>query len=850
MTDEEHFDFTTLLDQQCGYLAKSDGELLWEHHLTTMQIALILSEFIPSITPKDKRLLQLAAITHDIGKLKPVNQDVLRGLQPGPCRHKLQRDEYLEIVKDAIEEADITYEEASSAWEILAVHHFANEKDVREAADHHVAMLSKLVITADHLASMKNPDGRLIKEVRKNYEDCMDFTYVEFGRFPSATTDLSLQTIIETYKTTGWRPLLIWDTSVLFIGEPELSVPPKKDIVDRIIDTVQRKTIALRTFRINSYTGTFLNGIPADHPEMLLDEKRDEILSRLSDGNTAQLYFLKLCFEILSVKQKLNHMIEDSGLLRLLKMANSTAQHPQAKDFYQTHYALTPPEKVNNDFFKIPFEKETVETFLPGTEVADKFKGVPIIKLSADNLFDILEEIASSNNEKTQLDRSCITQLNAWLSMEEKGVDFEAYAQEQLHRYVEYKTTHKGGEGHGICERCASTATSNIADADNFSAKSQTSSQIKSRYGPQRSFCPFCILDNLSVKQNQRNTVWISAKTHAPGIVQDWEELADFICEMCAGLRAPRTTSEKHDVGLLSGLPLPPKFILPYPEENTPTPKLDVVVRGDFSVIVDIAESNNSDAPKNLAVQYAPLYILLRLMGLEVSIGTEERHTLFGESQEVTRAAYNSAFATVILAVAIRQSGSEKNAYVKASEMLSHVPAVAIQTVMGEIRPKKRNATSVLSEDLVGAWMKALKNSQKLITQQGELTMGQLFEDAAFLSKGIQRFCKKPTAGYGWKESKHAASKPISQALETLLRDTNGDIAKQKFRSHLRDDVRKEEEEELAYFITGTDQIIDKYNNICRKSIPEFLKVKNALVAAIYTFTRYPQLTSNIKTEK
>ncbi len=84
-----------ILEPQFGYLAKSTGEQLWAHHFAVWNIYLKMSKYYPSLDDKEKYLLELACLFHDIGKEKSENQDILLGEKSGKVVHKPKIEDIL-----------------------------------------------------------------------------------------------------------------------------------------------------------------------------------------------------------------------------------------------------------------------------------------------------------------------------------------------------------------------------------------------------------------------------------------------------------------------------------------------------------------------------------------------------------------------------------------------------------------------------------------------------------------------------------------------------------------------------------------------------------------------------------
>jgi len=66
-----------ILKPQFEYLAKSHGEVLWLHSFAVWSILAKLAARIPRFTDRERLLLEISALIHDIGKIRPKNQDIL-----------------------------------------------------------------------------------------------------------------------------------------------------------------------------------------------------------------------------------------------------------------------------------------------------------------------------------------------------------------------------------------------------------------------------------------------------------------------------------------------------------------------------------------------------------------------------------------------------------------------------------------------------------------------------------------------------------------------------------------------------------------------------------------------------
>jgi hypothetical protein len=836
----EVVDLGPLLDIQIGCLAKSDGELLWSHHLLVRAVAARMAEYIPSITHQEKRVLELAALTHDIGKVAGEVQEYLKGSRAGPVSHKLSRAQYGELVGPAAVKASFRDDEILRAWEVLACHHYVSEQDILETSSPRIAKLTQVLIEADHMASMRRPDAATIDDVRMKHQGVFDLTYLQFSRFPSPTMDLALQSVVKLYRDLEWQPLLFLTDSAIMIGKPGLERPSKKAAVGEAARTIVEETLQRRGLEIKAYTNSVLGGIAAEAPSQLVDRNRDLLLGKLSDGAVAPLYFLKLAFEILNCSKLIAGMRKKSRLLELLALANSTSSHPKAKAYYAKSYDRPLPESIDNTFFAPFFSEETVDAFLPGLSELTQYEGLTPRKLSADQLYDILIKLARRVETENPAIRTGIEEnLAVWLAMEEE-IDFASYARDQFARYVDYKSSFSYGRG--SCERCASTIPIAITEADRFDDKIKVASQIKAKYGTERALCPFCVLDNL-VSSADGKRCFLHLFTTIPADGPSFDQIGLFVRKLVSGLRNPRRFKVGHEIGSLGGLPLPGRLRFPWPESDEDgAHHVRLVPRGERGVLIEL-QNWKKDSHKDLAAKYEPAYHLLRIMGFDIAIGKDEQEGLFGTYPLSDEHAYHASLAVVLMA---NSTGKQSNKYLFAKDLLQARPAVALAAAFSD--DERRGPR--MAEDLLPYFVDFVRNSGLIVARWrgGNMTMLRLLDDAAFLADrehGMFCYCEGPTAGNWW-DSKHAASKPIAQALRQVLNGRGLDIAKQTFRNHLSPYIGHDDAG-LRSFIDRVDRIIEDYYAIRQADITQFLRTKNALIAAVYTFTRYPTL---MKTEE
>ncbi|MFW6457688.1 MAG: HD domain-containing protein, partial [Planctomycetota bacterium] len=668
----------SLLNVQIGYLAKSSGELLWHHHLKVWQIVCEFCDHISTLSEDERETLELAALTHDMGKTAPEVQAMLRGERSGGVAHKLSRDQYTGLLREPTASTGLTDDDLHRCWEVLACHHYVSEEDVRDTSSHRVQALTSLLIDADRLGSMTTVSRQLVGDIKRDREDWFDLACAEFSRFESPTTDVALDVIEQQYAENGWKSLLSTSNGMVFISAPNTRLPGKEDVSAEISRQCVIKSLARKPYRISGFMGDFLSGMAAELPHRFLAAHRDNLLREFADGNRAPIQFLKLAYEIAKNSGWEND--DMPKIMRWVRSANSPAGHKTVKDAYEEETGER-PDSINNDFFRGLFTEVTIDECLPGVPVAEANQGKTLTELSPETLYEALEQLAEPRPEQEQgrLETGIQDSIKACLCMAEES-DFRTFARKQFERYCSYKT--KGKATSGICERCASPITLKPADTDRLADALDRSTQIKAKKAP-RALCPFCIYDNLIARGDNRTRVLLRIDTPVLGGSQAYDGLQYFIHVLSSGLRRPRDLQSGERIGTVSGLPVPPHLFVPMPpDEDKEVPEDSLTVpRGDRGVILELEKTRSDPTPGDLRARYEPLYHLLRLMGWEVGIGLEEQAGLFGKTPTTDAAAYNRSLAVIFIA---NSTGKRSNRYLFAKNLLEQSPAVAIAQALGE----------------------------------------------------------------------------------------------------------------------------------------------------------------------
>ncbi len=193
------FTVRKILNPQFGYLAKSDGELLYAHHFMVWSIFRKIAEFVPSLDKKERYLLEIACLIHDIGKMKKSIQDKLRKGEEPLEPHKItSEDEVKEYFKKCgMEFCD---EDLKFIIDTIRTHHSVSGKDLEEISTSGAEFFKLLLLTADWLASMKYTSFETLSKLQKIYSENIKFTVFQYSRYNSPTAFLIVKIAIKKYE--------------------------------------------------------------------------------------------------------------------------------------------------------------------------------------------------------------------------------------------------------------------------------------------------------------------------------------------------------------------------------------------------------------------------------------------------------------------------------------------------------------------------------------------------------------------------------------------------------------------------------------------------------------------------
>ncbi|MEW6455475.1 MAG: HD domain-containing protein [Acidobacteriota bacterium] len=851
------------LEPQFGYLAKSNGEQLWAHHFAVWNVFRKMGRFIPSLDDREKELLELSCLIHDIGKLREESQKFFRGEGENPRDHKstieevrkyLNKEDLKGILPFELTESDIKF-----IYDTIKPHHSLSDSDIKEISTDSAGIFTELVRYADWLASMESISPETINKVRQYCDELFDLTYFEVSRFPSPTTFHFLRNIFKEYQSLGWELLLTFDNAALFIGKG-LSYPEKEKIIESISKAFFDKSLGIQSAYPKAFTKALLGGLSKVFPAqfMIAANHKNEIIGNLGDVSRKGVQFLRILYDIFSLDSS-----EFSKIKKNLPKWNTigaclgTSGHPKAKRQWEKAFGENPPASINTNTLSHLLNILTVKDVIPDEFIADKkYLDDKLSNLKPDNLFILLHKIAEDYEKKMSGSQEMLDYLNSVLSMEEEK-DFRKIASEIFERYKTYKKTTDALKG--VCERCQCPVSMEAQPALKYKrGVGYGFSQIISKPAGSRATCPMCAYDNMVLREGlgDRNLrIYTRISSKVPELISLYPELDDLVAKVKSGVSAPYQISKLEERKEFRNIPFVKRLKIPIPPEKYRSDTKEIL-SSEQGILFDIqtlsAKETKNFSPKDMRVRYEPLYHFLNLLGFETSLGTEEQVGLFGESILSTEEEYYKSLSVILLA-SILEKGQKK--YIMAKDLLEKSPSVAI-TYTSETRGKTNRLK--LSPELMERFYEFIYKSGLVIykTMGGEYKMDNLLNDAVFFANGIPKFCWTQDEWQKWFKSmsKHSIGKPVSQSLNEMLLGRSFDEAFAKFLSHIRENIAKEKSgeaktdiKELEEFVREAKGIFQRYYDLKKDNITQFIRVKNSLLSAIYVFKRYENLQEVLK---
>ena len=897
------------LKPQMWKIGKSTGEQLWMREYTVWYIFKKLTDLkiFPQLEKEKQELLEISCLVHDLKKGTPWNQMILsseadsdkiinkyvdwwakksvridekefnlrnRLFKSGRTDHQIETErDYEYFLKPDLELAargeklafENTEEKSRAIFDIIK-HHFIKEEDISKSALAGLGNYILLLKHCDHLASMEDIDARTINEFRKINKfgrQIFDLTYFTVSREFGPSTALIFDELLKAYKKKGWTPLLYFEDGVVFVSKDKKEALNKEEFIKHMSEHFTIKY--LESSPVQYRRETLLVGIAKDHPQKFLVAHKDRIVGDL-DRSEAGSTFFKILMELLTNGGYKNERIrkEYPVLDVLFGLTGGTRGIPLAGKKWKEDKNEDLPKQENGKVDKRAsinyiFNSVSLEEVVP-KELCNKISATTsaLNKYSSEELFRILDEIADVFDQKTERDKGIKQYLKDIISLEEEK-DFREIVRKRFEEYKKYKRKPSEKEG-GVCDICGCTVTqrpsSDFVDI-------QTFTQTKAEPRVPRKVCPFCDYDNSVMRQGLGNYVPINARMHSKIPLKFRDQIKEIINALKNGLNR---IQEIENLEKKWGFLLPPVDVFTGESEYEVT---DIVsVEDGIGSIFRLERKNKKGfSPKDYRVKYEPLYHVLNLLGFNISIGAEEQYGLFGEDVITKEEDYNKSLAVILLSSTLyfRQENKKKfkqKRYIFAKELLEKSPSVAIRYAFAEERIRGKNKSELkMDEKLTPKFFDFLYKSGIMLfrIKWGEYRMKDLLKDAAFFADrdwGIPHFCVELKERKEWSKTenitRHKAAKPVSDALNEMLKGGDEgafERAVAAFMRNLAKKIGEEERDTQKEFVKRSADILEKFWELRKADISEFIRAKNALTSTIFVFTRYENLKEVIKNE-
>ena len=842
-----------ILKPQFGFLGKGSdfkAETLWVHAFTLWSIASKIMKFIPRFDERERRLLEITVLIHDIGKMTGRNQAILSGQAEGKVRHTQTKEQINAYFKDnnlvgqlALSEEDIDFIYHAH------LHHNLPDEALKTALPS-LAVYADIVRYADWLASMERLDRRQVQRISNSLEPFCQITAVHISRHEGPSNYLLFDTTYNIYREKGWDVLIVLADSLLLIAIKGTPYPEKNTVVKEFQEALVRKSLSLQKPNPTNFASVLLAGESAKNPHLYLETHQEYLKDALSDFDRAPSFFFKLLIEILGNSGKLTMDIKARyPILDILKGLCGTRGIPIArKKWTDMGGKVTEPlkEMLKEIFGSISLTKIIPSEILK-TEETDK----DLKKITTDELFRILILMADRLFPKTT-ENVLSEELESLINMEEE-VDFRHWAIKRFEKYKEYKSTQN--PEYGICESCGFTQAFPTQKSLNFpGGKRWGFSQISAHTDSARATCTLCAYDTMVFRgdiSENRNPIYIRIEAKTADIWQLYDEITKLVQKLDATFYNPYTLETLEQRQGYGFLPLPQNFKMPQLKEPKYVSQPLTSIRG---YIIPVSRVEGSESPKDLRARYLCLYALLKMMGFDTHIGFEEQNGLFGDNPiaghgEDYESLYYRGLAVKWLANLINKG---KNANVFAETLLTKSPSVALTKIgdtAAEDKKTRREQIAIIIEILI-------KGNFKLKTTKngGVYTMKELLKDAAFFAEGIPSFIWSGDDHKAWisNSSKHLIAKPVSKTMNCILQGDDFETAFARFLSLVKEDISGDKTKEgslakvdisdLKVFVEKTKEIIKRYYDLRQADISAFIQTKNALLSSIYLLKRYPNI--------
>ncbi|MDI6874487.1 MAG: hypothetical protein QME84_09450 [Actinomycetota bacterium] len=854
------------LKPQVGYLAKSSGEQLWVHHYTVYKVCMRILELLPAFPEDLVNPLQLACLTHDLGKMRPQAQKVLRGaVSTSRVVHKPAYDEieaYIEKARGLRRPA--SKKEIKAAYDMAVTHHSVTDEDVIRNSTAYSASGVLLLRVSDWLASMEEIDPDTLERLNTMFlipgspHPLLYFTYFEVGREPGPSTSIIASEALAAFEELGYRRLVLFPNAAIVAKAGGVEYPTKEIIARRAYERISRDSLV--NIKPNYGTKNLLIGACAEMPHSYLTVHSNQILEDLSKADLRAPAFFKLYAEILSLLGYGPGGRENPWALNVVHgLTTGVSGIPKAGREWEKKTGIELPKQDNGKLNRLEslntlFGHLTLSQLLPGKvlDALDKeqkqlispYVDKTLSKMKQKELFGVLLALAENVNGGDSQKEKRLQEIATLVSFPVEA-DFAQIAAERFQAYKRYKKNPDPDKG--VCEMCGSAFTQKPGTEAPAGAI-QCFSYIKAHPKKPRAVCHLCAYDIALIRNevrpnNHSITMWITSRVD----LEMGARLEEAIKRINSSLNNPRSLSKMMPLSENFNLPLPEHFKLPLTKNaadlekdlETPTKFLHTPF-GLFGYLGQVAGKGFS--VKNQRAVYAALYDILRLIGFNVCLTNdlEFRYGLFGEQRISTKESFFDAVSIMLLSKTFPRE--KKNQYCIAADIIANQPSLAISRAV----ETDENNRPLLTEEQLKFYFQALMRSDRPLLKGGEITMGELLRDAAFFARNINRFCVEPEEkGEFWQNlTKHKATKPVMAALNAMMRGHDFDVAISAFMAQLSNKIAKEDRRELDDFVRRSKEIFERYYQLRQSSFSDFLKAKNALMNAIFAFTRYKDLDS------
>ena len=825
------------------------AEPLWVHAFTVWSILSKIMRYIPRFDDRERRLLEITTLIHDIGKISGKNQAILSGKIGGRVRHTQTREQ----VNTYFTEHNLTDKLSLNTDDIDFIYHAHLHHNLPDealkTAPPALAAYADIVRYADWLASQNRIDRKQIQRIANSLEPFCQMTVVQISRPEGPANYLLFNTAYKIYKEIGWEALVVQPDGLLLISPKGTSYPDKGSVISSFQDQLIKESILLQKPNPTNFAAVLLAGESAKNPEIYLDVHKGLLLDALGDFDRAPSFFFKLLIEILEISGNLTSNLKTKyPMLDILKGLCGTRGIPIARAKWKEAGGKTfePLKEMLKEIFGIAL----LNQIIPAEIIEQDVVSLKVLKdISADKLYDILCSLTEKLTPRKK-DTELQEEFETLISMEEE-TDFREIAVGRFKKYKEYKENHRPESG--ICESCGSTMAFPTQKSLNFpGGKRWGFSQISAHTDSARATCTLCAYDTMMLRKDipeSKNPIYMRIEAKAVDLWALYKETAKLMQRLDAAFYNPYALEKLTENNGGEFLPLPKEFKIPKLKEPKYIQKPLRCVRG---YIIPLRRVDGSASPKDLRAQYMSFYALIHMMGFNGHIGFEEQNGLFGDKP---LARYGGDYTTLYYkGLAIKwlakllggDAKEKKNAHVFAETLFAKSPSVVI-TRIGEAATSEKKKKKINKDQLLYIFETVVKGDFKITRNGGDYSMKELLEDAAFFAdkeKGLPHFCVEPEdRGNFWKNlSKHSATKPIAQALNAILSGASLEASTAILMRNISIKIGQEEQDELKTFFTKTRKILKRYYDLREENISAFIQTKNAFLSSIYLLTRYQNL--------